>query len=123
MHALVCAVAVAAAVGGAPAVVGQTPAAAAASADRGAPCDQDAESAARRSLAQTAAANGGESVETAAATDVVVGVLLRNGKGARPETLALAQRAVRIKEARLGPGATDLAPSLRNLARGPACIR
>ena len=49
------------------------------------------------------------------ASDLLVDVLVRNGKAGSPDALALAKRVVASKERLLGPAELDLAPSLDNL--------
>jgi CHAT domain-containing protein/tetratricopeptide (TPR) repeat protein len=74
-----------------------------------------AETAARADVDALSASPGGDSLEWAAAGDVLVRALVLNGRAATPETLALAQRILRIKETRLGREHVDLVPSLLNL--------
>lgn len=61
------------------------------------------------------AAFGDRSLEAARASDVLVRALLENGRGWSTDTLALAQRTVRDKEALLGLEHINLTPSLINL--------
>lgn len=75
----------------------------------------DAESEARRLLAEVESASGGDSPETARALDLVVEALWRGKKARNPEARALAQRAVSIKERSLGKDHPDLVVSLKNL--------
>src|SRR5262245_27156301 len=63
--------------------------------------EAEAEARARGLLTAAEAAPGAESVEAAEVIDLLVLVLYRAGKAEAPETRALAERAVRIKEARL----------------------
>ncbi len=60
-------------------------------------------------------AQGSGSLEVARATDLLVEALICNGKGAEPRTRALAEQAIRSKEAHVGADDSMLAPSLRNL--------
>ena len=76
---------------------------------------QDAESAAERLVAETTAESGTDSLENARAIDLLVEALWRNGRGAQARSRDLAERAVRIKQARLGADDLDLSFSLRNL--------
>jgi CHAT domain-containing protein/tetratricopeptide (TPR) repeat protein len=75
-----------------------------------------AEVEARAAVEAQRVAHGDRALEVATASDLLVRVLVLNGRGAFEDTLALAQRAVDIKEARLGRDHLDLAPSLTNLA-------
>jgi CHAT domain-containing protein len=76
---------------------------------------QDAEVAAERLVADAAGESAAESPEAARAIDLLVDALLRNGKGSQPRTRVLAERAINIKQARLGPDNADLSLSLQNL--------
>ncbi len=75
----------------------------------------EAEPAARALLAAREAADGADSIGCAEAIDLLVETLSRSGRWADTETHALAQRAVTIKEAALGPDAPEVATSLQNL--------
>jgi CHAT domain-containing protein/tetratricopeptide (TPR) repeat protein len=59
--------------------------------------------------------SGGDTLAEAAAADTLVRVLLLNGKGSQPATRELAERALEIKQSRLGTRHRDLALSLINL--------
>ena len=72
----------------------------------------DAESLARRVLANVAREHGFESVQAAEAADLLVEALWRAGKGGEPEARELAERAVRIKSAILGEEDPAVARSL-----------
>ena len=76
----------------------------------------DAEAAARLLVSAATTEAGAESLETAQAIDLLVAALLRNGKGAQPDTRALAESACRIKDGQLRPDDVELSRSLRNLA-------
>jgi hypothetical protein len=75
----------------------------------------EVESSARSLLAATEAASGADSIQTARVLDVLVESLWRGGKMRTSETKALAQRAVSIKEAQLGPEHPDVGVSLTTL--------
>lgn len=75
----------------------------------------EAEARARPLLAAAEAASGPRSLEAADALDLLVRVLERVGKRNQPEVLALAERAVEIREALLGPADPRLAASLHSL--------
>ena len=62
----------------------------------------EAEAGARRLLAETEAATGPESVETAEVLEALVEALWRGGRVRAPETKTLAERALAINEARFG---------------------
>ena len=76
----------------------------------------EAEVLARASLAEVEAASASDSLKVARALDVVVTAAIGNGKAADGAALALARRALDLKERQLGPDAADLALSLHNLA-------
>ena len=61
------------------------------------------------------ASQGDNTLEVATASDVLVRALVLNGRAAHDETLALARRALRIKEALYGTERVELVPSLLNL--------
>lgn len=75
----------------------------------------DAERLASLWVATVERLHGKESVEAARALDWLVEALLKNGKAGAADTLALAERAVRLKERQLGRDHPDLASSLDNL--------
>ena len=72
---------------------------------------EEAEQAARAELAGAEAAFGAESIEVAAAIDPLVTALVRLGRNDDPETLRLAERALAIREAQLGPDHPDTGES------------
>ena len=59
--------------------------------------------------------HGDDALQAATAADVLVRALILNGRATQDQTLALARQTLRTKEARLGTGHVDLAPSLLNL--------
>jgi tetratricopeptide (TPR) repeat protein/CHAT domain-containing protein len=75
----------------------------------------DAEGVARELLPKVKAVHCADSLEAAEVLDVLVESLWRSGKWAQPETRALAERAVAIKEEELGPEHVNVAQSLFNL--------
>jgi len=75
----------------------------------------EAEALAREMLAETEGAHGTDSVEAAEVLDVLVESLWRGGKAQEPDTMTFAQRALAIREQKLGPDHVDLAGSLSNL--------
>jgi CHAT domain-containing protein/tetratricopeptide (TPR) repeat protein len=77
---------------------------------------REAEAAARALLEATQTATGSESLDATRAIDLLVEALRRGGKAHLAESRRLAERAIRIKEAKLGPDDPDLATSLQNLA-------
>jgi CHAT domain-containing protein/tetratricopeptide (TPR) repeat protein len=74
-----------------------------------------AEQRARSMLADAEAASGPDSLAAAQAIDVLVESLWRGGKVRAAETRALAERAVAIREAQLGPQHRDFGYSLSTL--------
>ncbi len=76
----------------------------------------EAEPAARAWLEEREASAGPDSLEAAGALDLLVESLWRGGKAHRPETGPLAERALRIKEARRGPDDPGVAASLEGRA-------
>ena len=74
----------------------------------------DAEAAARVEMERLTAA-GADRLQIARATDTLVKALTLNGKGSLPSTIALAERALSIKESLASPTSVDLAASLTNL--------
>jgi CHAT domain-containing protein/tetratricopeptide (TPR) repeat protein len=83
-----------------------------------------AETTAQQTVDRVRQATGAESIETARALDALVRASTLNGKASLPATIALAERVVRIKEARQQPIPDDLATSLINLgsALGEAAV-
>jgi CHAT domain-containing protein len=77
---------------------------------------RDAEAAARVLVEQVEAASGRDSLEAAAALDLLVEALWQGGKSTEPEARELAERAVAIKERKLGKTDPALAVSLFHLA-------
>jgi CHAT domain-containing protein/tetratricopeptide (TPR) repeat protein len=75
----------------------------------------DAETDAERLVAALETTEPRESSAVASVLDLLVEALVRNGKGADPRTLRLAERSIAQKEARAGSTAPELAVSLRNL--------
>ena len=76
---------------------------------------EEAESAARAHVSKLHASYGDDALQVASASDELVRALIVNGRGASDETLALARRSIRIKEAQLGANHADVASSLMNL--------
>jgi len=76
----------------------------------------EAERGARSLLAEAERKHGPRSLEAAVALDVLVAALLNMGRSAEPDTKAMADRAIAIKERLLGPRHPDLAFSLIHLA-------
>ena len=74
-----------------------------------------AEALATELAVEVEAAHGPDSVDMAAALDLRVEALYRNGKSAAPETVWLAERAVDLKQRLLSPGHPDSAVSLLNI--------
>ncbi len=77
----------------------------------------EAETAARDLLAKAEGAHGKDSVEAAQALDALVHVLLSVKQASLDELRSTAERAVAIKEARLGRKNLEFAASLNNLGR------
>ena len=77
----------------------------------------EAETGARALVADTSAATGVESLETARAIDLLVEAFLRLRKGAQPEARQLAERALRIKQTLLAADDLEIASSLVNLGQ------
>jgi len=75
----------------------------------------DAERAARSLASAVEADHGSESLEMARVQDALVEALVRNGHAGTPETLALAERAVALKERMFGRDHVETASSLHNL--------
>jgi len=75
----------------------------------------EAEALSREQLAAAEADHGPDSLEAARILDSLVRALWRQGKFREPETLTLAERAVRIKEEHLGPDDPEVATSLIDL--------
>lgn len=61
------------------------------------------------------AEHGAESLEAARSLDLFVGALIRNGKAATANALAVCERALRLKERHLGVSHPEVAVSLHNL--------
>lgn len=76
----------------------------------------EAEATAREELKRVEQAHGAQSLDAARALDVLVESMWRGGKAAELDSRALAQRAVRIKEAVLGSDHLEVAQSLSTLA-------
>src|SRR5262245_16895500 len=74
-----------------------------------------AEEIARADIDRTRRAIGANSIEAAAALDSLVRVLLLNGKGSLPTSVALAEQALNIRESRPQGSRADVAGSLINL--------
>jgi CHAT domain-containing protein/tetratricopeptide (TPR) repeat protein len=74
-----------------------------------------AETAARTELERVRGGAGDDSIEAAVASDAVVRVLMLNGKGSLPATIALAEHALAVKQSRLRASDPGLASSLMNL--------
>ena len=74
----------------------------------------DAEAEARAQV-ERLTAGVADPLKIADATDILVKAQTLNGKGSLPSTIALAERAVSIKESRTNPISVDLATSLTNL--------
>ena len=72
----------------------------------------EAERVARSLLPEVEGLTGPDSLETAAVLDLLVEALRHGGKSSRPETLELADRALAIREARLGDADPLVADSL-----------
>jgi CHAT domain-containing protein/tetratricopeptide (TPR) repeat protein len=75
----------------------------------------EAESAARAHLAAVEAAQGSESLATADALDLLTLVLVESERTATPETFALVERAVAVRERIQGADSPALANTLRRL--------
>jgi CHAT domain-containing protein len=76
-----------------------------------------AETAARQHVAAIRRVSGERSLETLAATDLLVAALVLNGRGSSEEARRLAAQALEKKQQRLGAGDEQLVPSLRNLSQ------
>ena len=76
---------------------------------------EQAEVTARAEVDRLRASQGDDTLEVAAASDVLVRALILNGRGTHDQTIALARHTLRIKEARLGAEHPDLVTSLLNL--------
>ncbi len=77
----------------------------------------EAESAARVHLAAVEATHGSESLATADALDLLTLVLVESERAATPETFALVERAVAVRERLQGADSPALADSLRGLGK------
>jgi tetratricopeptide (TPR) repeat protein/CHAT domain-containing protein len=75
----------------------------------------DLEAAARDLLTRIESTEGADSVAAANVLGYLVDALWRGGKAKAAETIALAERAVRLQEAARGPETIDVAESLDNL--------
>src|SRR5262245_2127072 len=75
----------------------------------------DAERLASMLVAEAQSKHGPESLESARISDVLVEALIRNGKAGAAETLAIAQRVVRLKERLLGQDDPAVALSIDSL--------
>jgi CHAT domain-containing protein/tetratricopeptide (TPR) repeat protein len=75
---------------------------------------ENAEAAARVEMERLTAA-GADRLDIAGATDTLVKALTLNGKGSLPSTIALAERALSIKESLASPTSVDIGASLTNL--------
>ena len=76
-----------------------------------------AETAARQHVDAIRRVSGERSLETLAATDLLVAALVLNGRGSSEEARRLAALALENKQERLGAGDEQLVPSLRNLSQ------
>jgi CHAT domain-containing protein/tetratricopeptide (TPR) repeat protein len=76
----------------------------------------EAETYGRSLMARLEADRQGDSLDMAEVIDRFIYVLSRGGKGTQPDTLALANRGLRIREQILGPSHPDVAQSLTTLA-------
>jgi CHAT domain-containing protein/tetratricopeptide (TPR) repeat protein len=76
----------------------------------------EAETVARAGVDAARAAHGDSAVQLASAFDVLVRALVLNGRAASEETLGLAQRTLRMKEAHFGSDQPEIVPSLLNLS-------
>lgn len=77
----------------------------------------DAEAASRELLADVETRHGAESLPAADVLDLLGESLWRGGKASVPETVTLAERALRIREKLQGPDHVGLAKSLNNLGQ------
>ena len=75
----------------------------------------DAEVAARAVLEEVEVESGADSLETASVLDMLARSMWAAGKAPDPETLAIAERVVKIREKRLGPDHVDVAMGLESL--------
>jgi tetratricopeptide (TPR) repeat protein len=76
----------------------------------------EAETLARKLLAENEVTFGADSVKTAEVLDVLVEALFRGGKAKQPESREFAERAIEIKKNILGSNHPEVAVSLNNLA-------
>ena len=76
---------------------------------------EEGESLAAQWLTSVERDEGPESLATARALDLCAEAALKNGKAATPSTMALAERAVRLKERHLGRDHVETAVSLHDL--------
>jgi CHAT domain-containing protein/Tfp pilus assembly protein PilF len=75
----------------------------------------DAEDEARKLLERVESEHGAASAEAAAVIDALVESRWRGGKSREPETRAMAEQVIALKEELLGPDHVDVAESLTNL--------
>jgi CHAT domain-containing protein/tetratricopeptide (TPR) repeat protein len=75
-----------------------------------------AEARARADVDTLRASQGDDTLEVATALDGLVRALVLNGRAAQDQTLVLAKKALRIKEAHYGTERVELVPSLLNLS-------
>jgi CHAT domain-containing protein/Tfp pilus assembly protein PilF len=75
----------------------------------------EAESRARRLVAECETAQAPDALRVAVALDLLVEALWRGGKAQEPETLQSAERSLEIRENALGPDHQDVAKSVMNL--------
>ena len=90
---------------------------AAALAAHAAPFRAEEEAAARAALSRAESDHGADSSDAARAIDLLVEILQRGGKWTDAEMLALARRAVAIREKQVPSSTLELATSLSNLGR------
>jgi CHAT domain-containing protein/tetratricopeptide (TPR) repeat protein len=82
-------------------------------------CTYDRQEREARSAAADAVSRfGRQTLQAASANDALVEALLLNGRGASPETVALARQTVEAKQAIVGDSSLALVPSLLNLGDG-----
>jgi len=77
---------------------------------------EEAESAARAHVSKLHTSYGDDALQVASASDELVRALIVNGRATSDETLAIARRTLRVKEAKLGATHANVASSLINLA-------
>src|SRR4030095_4752581 len=76
---------------------------------------EQAEVSAGNEVERLRAWHGDDALPVAAATDVLLRALILNGRGAHEQTIALARRTLRVKEAHFGSNHPSIATSLFNL--------